>query len=239
MIESRPGDMFQPGDLLNNTYRIEMLLGRGGTSDVYKARSEISGNLVALKVLKQELAGNEDFTVLMAREENIREIRHDAVVRYSENHRTPTGQIYLLMDFIDGPGMDKKLKQGPMSAEDLLIVGRRVAEGLQAAHARNIVHRDLSPDNIILRGGDPAQAVIIDFGIAKDTNPGAQTIVGNEFAGKYSYAAPEQLSGDTDARADIYALGALLLANFRGAPPNLGANPVSYTHLTLPTIYSV
>ncbi|KAE9629207.1 serine/threonine-protein kinase [Parasedimentitalea maritima] len=226
MMDSRPGDLFQPGDLLNNTYRIEALLGRGGTSDVYKARSEISGNLVALKVLKQELAGNEDFTVLMAREENIREIRHDAVVRYSENHRTPDGHIYLLMDFIDGPGLDRKLKQGPMSAEDLLIVCRRVAEGLQAAHSRNIVHRDLSPDNIILRGGDPSQAVIIDFGIAKDTNPGAQTIVGNEFAGKYSYAAPEQMSGNTDARADIYSLGALLLANFRGAAPNLGSNPM-------------
>jgi len=113
-----------------------------------------------------------------------------------------------------------------MKAEDLLIVCRRVAEGLQAAHARNIVHRDLSPDNIILRGGDPSQAVIIDFGIAKDTNPGAQTIIGNEFAGKYSYAAPEQLGGNTDERADIYALGALLLANFRGVAPNLGANPL-------------
>ncbi|MCB4458195.1 serine/threonine protein kinase [Leisingera sp. McT4-56] len=226
MLESRPGDLFQPGDLLNNTYRIECLLGRGGTSDVYKARSEISGNLVALKVLKQELAANEDFTVLMAREENIREIRHAAVVRYSENHRTPDGHIYLLMDYVDGPGLDKRLKQGPMAAEDLLVICRRVAEGLQAAHARNIVHRDLSPDNIILRGGDPAEAVIIDFGIAKDTNPGAQTIVGNEFAGKYSYAAPEQMSGDTDARSDIYSLGALLLANFRGAAPKLGSNPM-------------
>lgn len=226
MIDSQPGDLFQPGDLLNNTYRIEMLLGRGGTSDVYKARSEISGNLVAIKVLKQELSGNEDFTVLMAREENIREIRHDAVVRYSENHRTPDGHIYLLMDYIEGPGLDKKLKQGPMDAKDLLTICRRVAQGLQAAHARNIVHRDLSPDNIILRGGDPAQAVIIDFGIAKDTNPGAETIVGNEFAGKYSYAAPEQMAGQTDARADIYALGALLLANFRGASPSLGANPM-------------
>ncbi|WP_264214508.1 serine/threonine protein kinase [Leisingera thetidis] len=226
MLESRPGDLFQPGDLLNNTYRIECLLGRGGTSHVYKARSEISGNLVALKVLKQELAANEDFTVLMAREENIREIRHAAVVRYSENHRTPDGHIYLLMDYVEGPGLDKRLKQGPMAAEDLLVICRRVAEGLQAAHARNIVHRDLSPDNIILRGGDPAEAVIIDFGIAKDTNPGAQTIVGNEFAGKYSYAAPEQMSGNTDARSDIYSLGALLLANFRGAAPKLGANPM-------------
>uniref|UniRef100_UPI002B276A7E serine/threonine protein kinase n=1 Tax=Leisingera sp. TaxID=1879318 RepID=UPI002B276A7E len=204
----------------------ECLLGRGGTSHVYKARSEISGNLVALKVLKQELAANEDFTVLMAREENIREIRHAAVVRYSENHRTPDGHIYLLMDYVEGPGLDKRLKQGPMAAEDLLVICRRVAQGLQAAHVRNIVHRDLSPDNIILRGGDPAEAVIIDFGIAKDTNPGAQTIVGNEFAGKYSYAAPEQMSGDTDARSDIYSLGALLLANFRGAAPKLGANPM-------------
>ncbi len=226
MIDSRPGDMFQPGDLLNNTYRIEALLGRGGTSEVYRARSEISGNMVALKILKQEFSGNEDFTVLMAREENIREIRHDAVVRYSENHRTADGRIYLLMDYIEGPGLDQKLKEGPMPVSDLMVICRRVSEGLQAAHKRNIVHRDLSPDNIILRGGVPAQAVIIDFGIAKDTNPGAETIVGNEFAGKYSYAAPEQMSGQTDARSDIYSLGALLLANYRGKSPSLGANPM-------------
>ena len=226
MLESRPSDAFQPGDLLNNTYRIEGLLGRGGTSDVYKARSDISGRLAALKVLKAEFSGNEDFLVLLTREEEMREIRHDAVVRYSENHRTPDGHVYLVMDYVEGPGLDKKLKQGPMPAEDLLTIARRVSEGLQAAHARNIVHRDLSPDNIILQDGDPAKAVIIDFGIAKDTNPGAETIVGNEFAGKYAYAAPEQLSGQTDARSDIYALGALLLANFRGEKPNAGNNPM-------------
>lgn len=226
MTESRPNDAFQPGDVLNNTYRIEALLGRGGTSDVYKARSEISGRLAALKVLKSEFSGNDDYLVLLTREEEIREIRHDAVVRYSENHRTSDGLVYLVMDYVEGPGLDKKLKQGPMSADDLLTICRRVTEGLDAAHRRNIVHRDLSPDNIILRGNDPAQAVIIDFGIAKDTNPGAETIVGNEFAGKYAYAAPEQLSGQTDSRSDIYSLGALLLANFRGAPPNVGKNPM-------------
>ncbi|MEW9921683.1 serine/threonine-protein kinase [Marimonas sp. MJW-29] len=226
MTEPRPGDAFQPGDVLNNTYRIEALLGRGGTSDVYRARSEISGRLVAIKVLKAEFASNEDYLVLMTREEEIREIRHDAIVRYSENHRTSEGLIYLLMDYIDGPGLDRKLKEGPMAAEELLTICKRVGEGLQAAHKRSIVHRDLSPDNIILRDGDPAQAVVIDFGIAKDTNPGAETIVGNEFAGKYAYAAPEQLSGNTDARSDIYSLGALLLANFRGKPPDAGANPM-------------
>jgi serine/threonine-protein kinase len=226
MTESRPGDLFQPGDLVNNTYRVEAILGRGGTSDVYRARSEISGRLVALKVLKAEFSTNEDYLLLLTREEAMREIRHDAIVRYSENHRTADGHVYLLIDYIDGPGMDKKLKQGPMSADDLLVICKRVCEGLQAAHERNIFHRDLSPDNILLRNDDPAQAVIIDFGIAKDTNPGAETIVGNEFAGKYAYAAPEQLAGKTDARTDIYSLGASLLANFRGKSPDIGRNPM-------------
>lgn len=226
MTDSRPGDLFKPGDLVNNTYRVEAILGRGGTSDVYRARSEISGRLVALKVLKAEFSTNEDYLLLLTREEAMRDIRHDAIVRYSENHRTAEGHVYLLIDYIDGPGMDKKLKQGPMSADDLLVICKRVCEGLQAAHERNIFHRDLSPDNILLRDDDPAQAVIIDFGIAKDTNPGAETIVGNEFAGKYAYAAPEQLAGKTDARTDIYSLGASLLANFRGKSPDIGKNPM-------------
>lgn len=226
MKPPRSDAIFQIGDLLNNTYRIEAILGRGGTSEVYRARSEISGHKVALKALRSEFSGNDDFLFLMNREEAIREVRHDAIVRYFHNQRTDTGVVFLVMDHVDGVGLDRKMAEGGMSAEDLLTVAARVSEGLAAAHARNITHRDLSPDNIILRGGDPADAVIIDFGIAKDSNPGAETIVGNEFAGKYAYAAPEQLSGHADARSDIYALGALLLATFRGRAPDMGANPM-------------
>ncbi|MEM1431495.1 MAG: protein kinase [Pseudomonadota bacterium] len=226
MSGSQPGDIFQPGDLLNNTYRIESILGRGGTSEVYKARSEISGRVIAVKALRAEYARNEDFLVLMTREEEIRDIRHDAVVRYYDTQRMPDGVVYLAMDFVDGTRLDKAASNGGMSASDLMVIGQRVAEGLVVAHGHNIVHRDLSPDNIILRNDRPDDPVIIDFGIAKDTNPGAQTIVGNEFAGKYAYAAPEQLSGNTDARSDIYALGALLLATFRGKKPDLGASPM-------------
>lgn len=228
MIDSRPSDIFQPGEILNSTYRIEGILGRGGTSEVYKAKSEVSGRYVALKVLSSEFSNNDDYLVLMKREEEIRDVRHDAVVRYSEISRTRDGKVYLTMDFLDGPSLEDKLKSGGMSADDLMAVAARVAEGLIATHARNIIHRDLSPDNILLRNGRPDEAVIIDFGIARDTNPGAATIVGNEFAGKYSYAAPEQLSGNTDARSDIYALGALLLATFRGAKPNVGRNPLEF-----------
>ncbi len=218
--------IFQVGDILNNTYKIDQVLGRGGTSEVYRAKSEISGRVVALKALRLEYSRNEDFLALMTREEEMREIRHDAVVRYYDNQRTDAGLVYLVMDYVEGPGLDQKIKDGGMSAEDLMVVARRVTEGLMAAHAKNIVHRDLSPDNIILRHGKPSDAVIIDFGIAKDTNPGAETIVGNEFAGKYAYAAPEQLSGQTDERVDIYALGALLLAAFNGKAPNIGSNPM-------------
>jgi tRNA A-37 threonylcarbamoyl transferase component Bud32 len=218
--------IFQIGDILNNTYKIDKVLGRGGTSEVYRAKSEISGRVVAVKALRLEYSRNEDFLALMTREEEMREIRHDAVVRYYDNQRTDVGLVYLVMDYVEGPGLDQIIKSGGMSAEDLMVVARRVTEGLIAAHAKNIVHRDLSPDNIILRHGKPSDAVIIDFGIAKDTNPGAETIVGNEFAGKYAYAAPEQLNGQTDERADIYALGALLLAAFNGKPPNIGNNPM-------------
>ncbi|MFV0490673.1 MAG: protein kinase domain-containing protein [Pseudorhodobacter sp.] len=226
MADPHPGDRFQPGDVLNNTYRIEALLGRGGTSDVYRARSEISGRPVAIKVLKSTLARDEGYLRLMTREEQIRDVRHDAVVRYSENQRTQDGQVYLVMDFVDGPALEEKLLSGGMGADDLMKVAARVAQGLAAAHAKNIVHRDLSPDNIILRDGRPEDAVIIDFGIAKDENPGAETIVGNEFAGKYAYAAPEQLNGRTDPRSDIYSLGVLLLATFRGHPADAGDNPM-------------
>lgn len=226
MSSDSSGGIFQIGDVLNNTYRIDRVLGRGGTSEVYRAKSEISGRVVAIKALRTEFSRNEDFLALMTREEEMREIRHDAVVRYYDNQRTDDGHVYLVMDYVDGPGLDQKIKDGGMSADDLMIVGRRVAEGLIAAHAKNIVHRDMSPDNIILRDGMPGEAVIIDFGIAKDTNPGAETIVGNEFAGKYAYAAPEQLNGQTDARADVYALGALLLSTFRGKAPNIGNNPM-------------
>jgi eukaryotic-like serine/threonine-protein kinase len=127
MIESRPSDIFKPGQLINNTYRIEGVLGRGGTSEVYRARSEISGRIVAMKVLKSEFAGNEAYLVLMNREEAMRDIRHDAVVRYSENHRTPDGHVYLIMDYVDGPGLHELLRQGGLPAEDLLVICARVA----------------------------------------------------------------------------------------------------------------
>lgn len=223
-LDSRPSDTFRPGDLLNNTYRIVGIIGRGGTSEVYLGKSEISGRVVALKVLNAELSKDAENLLLMTREEEIRDVRHDAVVRYSENNRTPDNHVYLVMDYVEGPRLDQVMAERDLSVDELLAIARRVAEGLVATHARKIIHRDLSPDNIILRGGKADEAVIIDFGIARDETAGAATIVGDGFAGKYAYAAPEQLRGESDGRSDLYSLGALLLAAYRGKPLSAGAS---------------
>ena len=225
MIDPLPDDIFRKGQVLNNTYEIEGVLGRGGTGEVYRARNQITGRVVAVKALNRAFSANDAYIELMKREEEMRSISSDAVVRYTDCSRSAEGHVYLVMDYVDGTALSDWLARGGADPRDLLIVAHRVAVGLIATHARGIVHRDLSPDNVVLRAGDPAQAVIIDFGIAKDANEGARTIVGNDFAGKYEYAAPEQMYGRAEQRSDLYALGASLLATFRGRVPDLGRSP--------------
>lgn len=225
MIDPLPSDIFRPGQVLNNTYEVEGVLGRGGTGEVYLARNQVTGRVFAIKALNRQFSANEDYVELMKREEEMRTILHPAVVRYNECSRTDDGHVYLVMDYIAGPSLADVMTERRVDPRELLIIAHRVAEGLVETHRHGIVHRDLSPDNIILRDGKPEEATIIDFGIAKDTAAGARTIVGNEFAGKYEYAAPEQLDGHSEPRTDLYALGATLLAAFAGETPYLGTTP--------------
>ena len=222
LIEPRPSDIFRAGQILNNTYVIQGVLGRGGTSEVYLAKNSVTERLFAIKALSATLTEN---VALMRREEQIRAISAPEVVRYNDCTRTDDGHVILVMDYVPGPSLAEEMGKRQLSEKELLIIGHRVAMGLKAAHAQGIVHRDLSPDNIILRDADPAEAVLIDFGIAKDTAEGAHTIVGNEFAGKYEYAAPEQLDGRATEQSDFYALGATLLAAYRGETLFLGNTP--------------
>ncbi|UYV37334.1 serine/threonine-protein kinase [Rhodobacteraceae bacterium D3-12] len=225
MKDPMPTDIFKIGQVLNNTYEIIGILGRGGTGEVYLARNQINEREIAIKALNARFSQNDDYVSLMKREDQMRAILHDAVVRYIECSRSDQGHVFLVMDFIDGPSVNDVMRDRKLNDRELLVISHRVLEGLVPTHANGIVHRDLSPDNIILRGGDPERATIIDFGIAKDTTAGAMTIVGNDFAGKYEYAAPEQLEGHSDRRTDLYALGASLLAAYRRDIPFLGTTP--------------
>lgn len=221
------GGTLRPGEVLNNTYVIEELVGSGGTGEVYRARNRATGREMAIKILRREFAGNEAFINLMRREASVlHEVVDDAVVRYhdlleSELHG---GFVFLVMEFIRGESLADMMARGPVDEGTLLTIARRVAQGLAAAHGKNAFHRDLSPDNIILREADPARTVVIDFGIAKDVSADARTVIGGGFAGKYQYAAPEQMDGNVDGRSDLYSLGMTLIAAFRGETPQVGTS---------------
>jgi serine/threonine protein kinase len=199
------------GELLNNTYVIEKLIGSGGTGEVYLAKNIVSGRKFAIKILKREFSQNEAFINLMRREADVlHNVINDAVVRYNELLKSEMhgGFVFLVMEFIEGQQLAEIMQStGAMDANALLQIAARMGQGLAAAHAQNAFHRDISPDNIILPGGNPTKAKLIDFGIARDISENAQTVVGGGFAGKYQYASPEQLNGDVDARSDLYSLG--------------------------------
>ncbi len=220
--------ILRPGELLNNTYVIEKLIGSGGTGEVYLAKNIVSGRKFAIKILKQEFSQNEAFINLMRREADVlHNVINDAVVRYNELLKSEMhgGFVFLVMEFIEGQQLAEIMQaSGGMAPEALLQIAHRMGQGLAAAHAQNAFHRDISPDNIILPGGDPAKAKLIDFGIARDISENAHTVVGGGFAGKYQYASPEQLHGDVDARSDLYSLGITLLNTYRGKSSKIGSS---------------
>jgi len=134
---------------------------------------------------------------------------------------------YLAMEFVDGRSLSDILVDGPLTFEALVKLMRRIASGLQAAHERGIIHRDVSPDNIIVPLGDVTRAKIIDFGIARSTQLGDKTIIGSGFAGKDNYVSPEQvgLYGDeVTAKSDIYSLGLLLFYALTGQKLDMGGS---------------
>lgn len=228
MSDETETGILSEGDVLNNTYVISSLIASGGTGEVYRAMNRVSGREIAIKILKREFAQNEQFIDLMKREASVlHEVIDPAVVRYYDVLESDLhgGFLFLVMEFISGHSLADEMKdRGPLDAGVLMQVARRVLQGLKAAHDKKAFHRDLSPDNIILRDGDPEQATLIDFGIAKDVNDGAKTVVGGGFAGKYQYASPEQMEGRVDQRSDLYSLGMTLVGAYRGQAPLHGSS---------------
>ncbi len=225
-----PEDSLQPGFVLSHTYRFEAVIGSGGMGTVFRARHVELGTLHAIKVISPAFALQEQALALFRREaETLRRVRHDAVVGYEAVIRDEAGRLFLVMEYVPGPTLARFLGEGGVggkAAEQLL---QCVGDGLDAAHERGVVHRDLSPDNIILCDGDPSRAKLIDFGIARDLDPVAPTLVGSQFAGRLAYASPEQLGmvGEpVGPRSDIYSMG-LVLAAALGSRLPMGDNPAA------------
>jgi hypothetical protein len=229
--DAPPDATIAPGSLLGHTYRIEAMLARGGMGEIYRARHAELDTEHAIKIILPELANSQRIVDLFRREAAIlRTIRHDAVVAYDGVFRDENGRVYLVMEFVDGPSLSKLMRQRPLAAGEVRQLRDRLADGLAVAHDKGVIHRDISPDNVILPGGELGQAKIIDFGISKLADPEGKTIIGGDFAGKFAYVSPEQLGmfgGQVDGRSDIYSLGLVLAAAAQGEPLDMGQSPIT------------
>jgi serine/threonine protein kinase len=222
-------------------HAIRAVAGRGGMGVVYRA--EWDGRDVALKVIAPELSQDREFRIRFQREYRAEaSINHPNVMRvYGAGAKD--GLLYVTMRYIDGTDLDRLLANGarlpPARAAGLI---EQVASGLDAAHERGIVHRDVKPANVLLEGDD--HAVLTDFGLMKNLNSKVQLTMAGSFVGTCNYASPEQLlSGDIDARTDVYALGCMLFQALTGQVPyprgSSAATMFAHLEAPVPTVTQV
>jgi len=220
----------QVGAVLNHMFEVKRFLARGGMGEVFEGVNIASGERVAIKVILPELAADPNVMAMFQKEaQALTNLSHPAVVRYRGFALEPQlGVYYIATGFIDGRNLSDIVGKSTFSEDELYALTRRLAEGLKEAHELGVVHRDISPDNVILDNDRLDRPKIIDFGIVKETDPGSKTIIGDGFAGKPSYVAPEQL-GDFDKQigpcSDVYSLALVTLALAQGRKPDLGGLP--------------
>ncbi|MCV0395828.1 MAG: protein kinase [Rhizobiaceae bacterium] len=220
-----------PGVQLNGMYEIDERLAFGGMGEVYRGHNIQTGDPVAIKIVLAEFARDESILALFRKEASIlNHLSHDAIVRYHVFSRDPViERHYLAMEFVDGVALSDRMADKPLTPREARRLLRRIASGLALAHEAGVIHRDLSPDNIILPGGNVNKSKIIDFGIARSANVGGGTLLGGKFAGKYNFVSPEQLGlfgGDVTERSDIYSLGLVIAGALRGEPLDMSGSQV-------------
>jgi serine/threonine-protein kinase len=207
---------FVPGTLLGGRYRVIGLLGRGGMGEVYRATDLMLGQSVALKFLPPEASSNPRLLERFHGEVRVaRQVSHPNVCRVYDIGEIE-GMPFLSMEYVDGEDLGGLLQRiGRLPEDKALVTARQLCAGLQAAHDRGVIHRDLKPQNIMMN--KRGEVVIMDFGLAAiaDQLTGAEVHNGTP-----AYMAPEQLKGaEVTARSDIYALGLVLYEIFTGKRP--------------------
>ena len=194
---------------------------------VYRAHDRLTSAIVAVKVLgRPEQEAAERFR---------REVRalshlaHPAIVRYVDSGITKNGEPYLAMEWLEGEDLGARLSRSGVTAEEAVAIATRILGALVFAHGRGVIHRDIKPSNVFLPSGDPAQAKVLDFGIARlDTATRIMTHTG-AMLGSVGYMAPEQARGDRTVgpRSDLFSLGCVLFECFAGRPTFTGSHPIT------------
>ena len=209
-------------------FRVLEPLGAGGMGVVYRAEDTRLGRMVALKFLPPEPSSDAAASARFLREaRSVAALDHPNLCTLHEVGEAEDGRLFLAMALYSGETLKSRLDQnGPLAVRAALDVARQVALGLKCAHAAGIVHRDLKPGNIMLL---PDGAVkILDFGLAKARDESLSTT--GALLGTVAYMAPEQIRGQADARADLWALGVVLYEMLTGRKPFTGEHHVSVAH---------
>ena len=217
---------------LDDRFLVERLAASGGMGRVFRARDAETHEIVALKVLDAHSGEGSRSRALerFAREARLlAQIRHPGVVRFVAFGTTSRGEPYLAMEWLDGETLAARLGRGPLSIDEALVLARRLASALAAAHAVGVVHRDVKPSNVVLVDGDFEHAKIIDFGIARFAPLATDVTRPGGVLGTPGYMAPEQARAlrEIDARADVYALGCVLFRALTGRLPFEGDDALS------------
>ena len=219
------------GMTLNHIFQVRRFIARGGMGEVYEGVNINTDERVAIKVILSHLALDPSVQAMFRKEaRTLTRLSHPALVQYRVLAQEPTlSVLYIVTEYIDGAQLSEAIGVIQPSAEELVGLTRRLASGLQAAHELGAIHRDIAPDNVLLPEGRLDQAKVIDFGIAKDLDPSNKTIVGDGFAGKLGFVAPEQF-GDFNREVgpwtDVYSLGLVILAVAAGRPVDMGSTLV-------------
>ncbi|MGE0872417.1 MAG: serine/threonine protein kinase [Kofleriaceae bacterium] len=215
------------GEVLGGRYRLVKKLGEGGMGEVYAAEHQHIEKRYAIKLLRPEIVSNKDAVKRFYQEaRSSSSIGHRNIIAIDDFGELPDGRLYMCMELLEGAPLNELITQ-PQSLDRLLNILIQTGHGLAAAHAKNIVHRDMKPENIFVTVGPNREDVpkLLDFGIAKVSGNDGQnnltrtgTIFGTPF-----YMAPEQALGNpVDARTDIYAMGVIMYEVFAGSLPFQG-----------------
>lgn len=233
--------MLEIGSFLSDRYEILSKVGAGGMSDVYKAKDHILSRFVAIKVLKQEFSEDSSFvTKFRAEAQSAAGLEHPNIVNIydvgSEN-----GLYYIVMEYVEGITLKTYIeKKGQLSFKESASIAIQVARGIEAAHNKNIIHRDIKPQNIII--STDGKVKVTDFGIAKATSSNTISL---DVMGSVHYASPEQArNGFVDGRSDIYSLGIVMFEMVTGRVPFDGDTTVAVAlqhlqeEIARPSIYA-
>ena len=226
--------MSADGKTYGGRYEVIERVGLGGMAEVYRARDELLGREVAVKVLNDKLSGDKSFVERFRREaQAAANLSHPNIVSLYD-YGSDAGANFIVMELIDGRGLEQIIaEEGPLLPERAAEMASDVARALERAHATGLVHRDIKPSNIMITSY--GQTKVTDFGIARAIGDGDQTMTQTGMViGTASYLSPEQAQGNpVDARSDVYALGCVLYEMLTGGPPFKGDTPLSiaYKHV--------